>query len=59
MRLTDKASADRLRQIGGIRILYRANDEMVALFENKYRLQRLMNDEPELTLDPVFDGQPD
>jgi len=59
MRLTDKASAERLRQIGGIRILYRANDEMVALFENKYRLQRLMNDEPELRLDPVFDGQPD
>jgi peptide chain release factor 3 len=59
MRLTDKASAERLRQIGGIRILYRTNDEMVALFENKYRLQRLMNDEPELRLDPVFDGQPD
>ena len=59
MRITDKASADRLRQIGGIRILYRSDNEMVALFENKYRLQRLEKDEPELTLKLVFDGQPD
>ena len=59
MRITDKASADRLRAIGGIRILYRSDNEMVALFENKYRLQRLEKDEPELTLKLVFDGQPD
>ncbi len=59
MRITDRASADRLRSIGGIRILYRGDDEMVALFENKYRLQRLEQDEPELTLQEVFSGQPD
>lgn len=59
MRITDRASAERLRSIGGIRILYRGTDEMVALFENKYRLQRLEQDEPELTLQPVFSGQPD
>ncbi len=50
IRGTDEASADRLRQIGGIRILQRADGSMVALFENIYRLQRLLGDEPELTL---------
>ncbi len=50
IRGTDEASADRLRQIGGIRILSRADGSMVALFENIYRLQRLLSDEPELTL---------
>ena len=50
IRGTDEKSADRLRQIGGIRILQRADGSMVALFENIYRLQRLLNDEPELTL---------
>ncbi|HRE03253.1 MAG TPA: peptide chain release factor 3, partial [Ilumatobacteraceae bacterium] len=50
IRGTDEASADRLRQIGGIRILNRADGSLVALFENQYRLQRLLSDEPELTL---------
>ncbi|MFZ9630042.1 MAG: GTP-binding protein, partial [Ilumatobacteraceae bacterium] len=54
IRLTDKKSADRLRQIGGIRILTRGDGELVALFENRYRLQRLMSDEPELTLEPII-----
>ncbi|MEY4607060.1 MAG: peptide chain release factor 3 [Ilumatobacteraceae bacterium] len=54
IRLTDRASADRLRQIGGIRILTRGDGELVALFENRYRLQRLMSDEPELTLEPII-----
>ncbi len=54
IRLTDKKSADRLRQIGGIRILTRGDGALVALFENKYRLQRLMSDEPELTLEPII-----
>ena len=54
IRLTDKQSADRLRQIGGIRILTRGDGELVALFENRYRLQRLMSDEPELTLEPII-----
>jgi len=26
------------------------------LFENRYRLQRLMSDEPELTLKPILAG---
>ena len=54
IRLTDRASAERLRQIGGIRILTRGDGELVALFENRYRLQRLMSDEPELTLEPIL-----
>ena len=59
IRLTDKQSADRLRQIGGIRILTRGDGALVALFENRYRLQRLMSDEPELTLEPILaSGEP-
>ena len=50
IRGTDEESADRLRQISGIRILNRADGSMVALFENIYRLQRLLTDEPKLTL---------
>ena len=53
IRATDAKSADRLRAIGGIRILRRGDGATVALFENKYRLQRLLADEPELTLRPL------
>jgi peptide chain release factor 3 len=56
IRLTDAASATRLRQIGGIRILTRSDGALVALFENRYRLQRLEGDEPELTLEPIIAG---
>ncbi|MBU6241219.1 MAG: peptide chain release factor 3 [Acidobacteria bacterium] len=56
IRLTDKASIDRLRAIGGIRILKRSDEALVALFENKFRLQRLLADEPELTLTPILAG---
>ncbi len=53
IRATDATSADRLRTIGGIRILRRGDGATVALFENKYRLQRLLADEPELVLAPL------
>ena len=56
IRLTDKESSERLRRIGGIRILTRGDGALVALFENRYRLQRLESDEPELTLDPIIAG---
>jgi peptide chain release factor 3 len=56
IRLTDRASTDRLRAIGGIRVLHRADGALVALFENRYRLQRLESDEPELTLLPILAG---
>jgi peptide chain release factor 3 len=54
IRLTDKASIPRLQAIGGIRILKRSDEALVALFENKFRLQRLLADEPELTLQPIL-----
>ena len=56
IRRTDTASAPRLRDIGGIRILRRSDGELVALFENRYRLARLQADEPELTLEPLVAG---
>ncbi len=56
IRATDAKSAERLRAIGGIRILRRGDGATVALFENKYRLQRLLADEPELTLEPLTVG---
>ncbi|MFZ9385013.1 MAG: peptide chain release factor 3, partial [Ilumatobacteraceae bacterium] len=56
IRLTDEESIDRLRRIGGIRIMRRGDGALVALFENRYRLQRLMSDEPELTLKPILAG---
>ncbi len=56
IRRTDLASAPRLREIGGIRILNRSDGALVALFENRYRLARLEVDEPELTLEPLVAG---
>ena len=52
-RRTDAASAGKLREIGGIRIVERADGAMLALFENRYRLERLQRDEPDLTLAPI------
>ena len=59
IRITDKETAPRLREIGGIRILRRSDDVLVALFQSKYRLQRLESDEPELTLIPILAGSRD
>ncbi len=53
IRITDKESAPRLREIGGIRIMERSDGQLLALFESRYRLQRLENDEPGLTLRPI------
>ena len=59
IRITDKESIPRLREIGGIRILRRSDDALVALFQSKYRLQRLEADEPALTLIPILAGSRD
>lgn len=56
IRLTDADSARRLRAIGGIRVLTRGDGALVALFESRYRLQRLENDEADLRLDPIVAG---
>ncbi len=54
-RFTDQASADRLREVG-VRILARSDGRLVALFESRYRLQRLEQDEPGLMLEPISVG---
>jgi peptide chain release factor 3 len=56
IRLTDKASADVLREKPGVRILARLDGRLVALFENKYALARIEQNEPELTLDHIIAG---
>ena len=56
IRLTDEASAKRLREIGGIRVMARGDGRLVALFESRYRLQRIEADEPQLTLDHIVAG---
>ena len=56
IRLTDSHSARRLREIGGIRIMQRGEGELVALFESKYRLQRIEGDEPDLVLEHILAG---
>lgn len=56
IRFTDQGSAERLRQVGGVRILARSDGRLVALFESRYRLQRLQQDEPELVLEPISIG---
>ena len=56
IRRTDAESLARLRDIGGIRVMRRSDGEIVALFENRYRLARLEQDEPELTLEPLVAG---
>jgi peptide chain release factor 3 len=56
IRLTDESSAKRLREIGGIRVLTRGDGRLVALFESRYRLQRIEHDEPDLVLDHILAG---
>ncbi len=56
IRLTDEVSAKRLREIGGIRVLERGDGHLVALFESRYRLQRIEADEPDLVLDHIIAG---
>ena len=56
IRLTDEHSAKRLREIGGIRVLERGDGHLVALFESRYRLQRIEGDEPDLMLDHILAG---
>jgi peptide chain release factor 3 len=56
IRLTDEVSAKRLREIGGIRVMERGDGHLVALFESRYRLQRIENDEPDLMLAHIIAG---
>jgi peptide chain release factor 3 len=56
IRLTDDASARSLREKAGVRILERGDGALVALFENKYALARIEQNEPELVLDHIIAG---
>ena len=53
IRITDEDSATVLREKPGVRILQRTDGALVALFENKYALQRIEQNEPELALEQI------
>jgi peptide chain release factor 3 len=52
-RRTDRATAERLRSVDGVRVLARADGTLLALFDNPFRLQRLVHDHPDWCLDQV------
>ena len=56
IRVTDEASAATLREKAGVRILQRSDGALVVLFENKYALQRIEQNEPDLVLDHILAG---
>ena len=56
IRLTDEESAEQLREKVGVRILSRIDGRLVALFENKYALERIEQNEPDLTLEHIIAG---
>jgi len=55
-RTTDRATADALRGIGGVRVLEREDGSLVALFENPYRLNRLQSEHPDWVLERIVTG---
>jgi peptide chain release factor 3 len=50
-RRTDAASAAELRAMQGVDVLERAEGTLLALFESKYWMERVLADHPELTLE--------
>jgi len=50
-RRTDEASEPALRRMRGVTVLRRADGSRLALFESPYWLERVENENPELTLD--------
>jgi peptide chain release factor 3 len=52
-RRTDAQSAETLSGMRGIDVFRRTDGELLALFENRVRLDRLQADQPELVLDPI------
>ncbi len=56
-RRTDAESRDRLRAMRGVDVLERSDGALIALFESTYWLDRLVSEEPDLTLEKlVADG---
>jgi len=56
-RRTDEASAGALRAMRGVDVLSRADGTMLALFESRYWLDRLLAENPDLTLEPLVAGE--
>jgi peptide chain release factor 3 len=55
-RRTDLETADALRGRSGIRILNRTDGSLIALFDSKYYLERLISDHPEYRLERMVAG---
>ncbi len=53
-RLTDRPTADHLRGVSGVRVLERHDASLLALFENRYRLERLVAEHPDWRLDEIL-----
>jgi peptide chain release factor 3 len=55
-RRTDEATAVELRGRSGIRVLNRSDGSLIALFDSKYYLERLISDHPEYRLERMVAG---
>ena len=56
-RRTDDASAPALRAMRGVDVLGRSDGTLLAVFESGYWLDRVVADQPELTLEPLVAGE--
>jgi peptide chain release factor 3 len=56
-RRTDAASTSALRAMRGVDVLGRADGTLIAVFESTYWLDRLLAENPELTLEPLVAGE--
>ena len=52
-RRTDDASAEQLRTMRDVSVYYRSSGTPMALFRDKWQLQRIQRDNPDLTLDLI------
>jgi peptide chain release factor 3 len=55
-RKTDEETATKLRGLVGVRVVNRADQSLVALFESKYRMERLISDNPTWKLNRFVAG---
>jgi peptide chain release factor 3 len=55
-RRTDAATAAAMRGLTGVRVVNRSDGSLVALFESKYRMERLINENPEWQLARMVAG---
>jgi peptide chain release factor 3 len=58
-RRTDAESAPALRAMAGVDVLGRTDGSLLALFESRYWLDRVVREQPELTLEPLLAGRLD